>query len=475
MRRNLVIVDGIVAKRFLEQASGIKSRDNEFLIVYQDESILPEIKPENFLYYNFDATSFSKLSPLVKDEVTDIYIILKNKADALVIYENIRKLKKKLRITMLDMWNIEAEDKFLQKINSTSLLSQKLIEKLPGIPVTPKDIGLGAGEITEVSIPFSSSYVYRFVGSIEQRNWKIVGIYRDGKLIIAKDHHVIQPNDSLLVIGDPNILKTVYNAIKEELGQFPNPFGANLYLYIDFEVMPKERIEKNITDIIYLNKTLKNKKLFLRVVNPNDFELLEKLRSLESRTTSVEINYTMTDITDIIPNDIKQFNVGSIVIDKTLFSGAQNKRLFYKSSLPILKLGDISLEESKTTTLILNDIYESEKISSVVFDISKQLDNNIELISFEILEEDKERAIEHYENLSKIFGKKISIVEFEEENPLLGLKREDGIFQVLPFNRDIVGKKISAFFSTDMESNYFILDRFNQLFIPITNIDTKVL
>lgn len=475
MRRNLVIVDGIVAKRFLEQASGIKSRYNEFLIVYQDDSILPEIKPENFLYYNFDATSFSKLSPLVKDEVTDAYIILKNKAEALIIYDNIRKLKKQLRITLLDMWGIQIDDKFLKKINSISLLSQKLIEKLPGIPITPKDIGLGAGEITEVSIPFSSSYVYRFVGSIEQRNWKIVGIYRDGKLIIAKDHHVIQPNDSLLVIGDPNILKTVYNAIKEELGQFPNPFGANLYLYIDFEIMQKERIEKNIADALYLHKILKNKKLFVRIINPNNFELLDAIRSIETKNISVEINYSMRDINDIVPNDIKQFNIGAMIIDRTLFNILGNRRLFYKASLPILKLGDLKLEESKTTTLILNDIFESEKISSVVFDISKQLDNEIELISFEIEENTKERAIEHYENLSKIFGKKIKIVEFEDKNPLLKLKREEGIFQILPFSRDIVGKKISAFFSTDMESNYFILDRFNQLFVPINNIDSKVL
>jgi len=475
LRRNLIIADGIVAKRFLEQIREIKSRHNEFFILHQDDSILPDIKPENFLYYNFDATSYSKLSALMKNEITDVYIVLKNKMDTIIVYENIRKIKKHLKITLLDMWGIQIEDRFLSKIDSTSLLSQKLLEKLPGVPVTPKDVGLGIGEIMGVSIPFSSSYVYRFVGSIEQRNWKIVGIYRDGKLIIAKDHHVIQPNDSLLIIGEPNILKTVYNGIKEELGQFPSPFGANLYLYMDFAVLTRKRVEKNIEDILYLNSILKNKKLYVRIVNPNRFDLLDRIRELQTKITSIEIEYTTSTIEETISGDIKQFNVGAIVTDRTIFSIRKNKKLFYKASLPLLKLGDVPLKDSQKSVVILSDIFESEKISSVVFDISKQLNNAIELYSFDLREEQKESIVEHYENLGKIFGKKIKVVELKDNNPILDLKKEVGVFQILPFTKTVLKRRIQSFFSTDVESNYFILDRFNQLFVPITKIESRVL
>lgn len=475
MRRNLIIADGIVAKRFLEQAGDVKSRYNEFFVVYQDETILPTIKPANFTYFNFDPTSHPKLSSVLKNDVTDIFIVLKSKNDALIVFESIRKEKKNIKITMLDLWGIALEDRFLTKIDTLSLLSQKLIERLPGVPVTPKDVGLGIGEIVEVSIPFSSSYVYRFIGSIEQRNWKIVGIYRDGKLIIARDHHVIQPNDSLLIIGEPNILKTVYNGIKEELGQFPSPFGANLYVYMDFSILSKKRIEKNIEDILYLNSIVKNKKIFVRIINPNNFALLDKLRELETKTTSIEIDYFVNRIEECIQGDIKQFNIGAIVTDRSIFSERKNQKLFYKLSLPILKLGDEKLESCTKTIVILNDIFESEKISSVVFDISKQLNASISLLSYDIDENDKEKIIEHYENLSKIFGKKINITELKDKNPLLALRKEEGIFHVLPFSRDILRRKIYTYFSTDIESSYFILDRFNQLFVPINKVESKVL
>jgi hypothetical protein len=475
LRRNLIIADGIVAKRFLEQIKTDKSRDNEFFIVYQDDGILPKIKPENFYYYKFDATSFSKLSTMVKEEVTDVFIVLKNKSDALTIYENIRRITSKLKITLLDIWGVEIEDKALIKIDSIHILAQKVVERLPGVPVTPKDIGLGIGEIVEISIPFSSSYVYRFIGSIEQRNWKIVGIYRDGNLIVAQNHHVIQPNDSLLVIGDPHILKTVYNRVKEELGQFPNPFGPNIYLYIDFSVLDKKSVEKNINEALYLNQILKNKKLYIRVVNPNDFELLKKIRALHSRKISIEIEYSKDSFSNIIQNDIKQFNIGAIIIDSKLFAFKEHKRALFRFSLPVLKLGKQPLLELERTVVVLNDVKNSERISSVVFDVAKQLAHSIELYSFELEDSEKESLSEHYENLSKIFTKKIKYVDLDNKNPIRTLAKESALLQILPFSKDITETKISAIITPRVEPNYFMLDSLNQLFVPIRTSSQKVL
>lgn len=475
MRRNLIIADGIVAKRFLEQIKTDKSRDNEFLIVFQDDTVLPSIKPENFYYYKFDATSFSKLSIMVKEEVTDVFIVLKNKSDALTVYENIRRITSKLKITLLDIWGVEIDDKALIKIDSIHILSQKVLERLPGVPITPKDVGLGVGEIVQISIPFSSSYVYRFIGSIEQRSWKIVGIYRDGKLIIAQSHHVIQPNDSLLVIGDPHILKTVYNRVKEELGQFPNPFGPNIYLYVDFNLLSKQTIDKNINEALYLNQIFKNKKLYIRVINPNDFELLSRIRKLDSKKISVEIEYNKGVFSNIVQNDIKQFNIGAVIIDSRLFAQKEYKKALFRFSLPVLKLGEQPLLELNRTVVVLNDLKNSEKISSVVFDVAKQLSHSIELYSFELEDSEKESLSEHYENLSKIFNKKIKHIDLDNKNPIRTLKKEKSLLQILPFSKDITENKIAALITPRVEPNYFLLDSLNQLFIPIRTSSQQVL
>ena len=88
-----------------------------------------------------------------------------------------------------------------------------MVEKLPNIPVLAQNIGLRQGEIMEIRIPFGSAYAYRYIGSIEQKQWRIFGLYRNHKMIDIKPSLVLKPNDVILVIGKPDVLMQVYNVI----------------------------------------------------------------------------------------------------------------------------------------------------------------------------------------------------------------------------------------------------------------------
>ncbi len=91
-----------------------------------------------------------------------------------------------------------------------------------------KNIGLGKGEIMEVLISFGSPYAYRHVGSLTNKMWRIVAIYRDGKQIFPTPATMLRPNDKLIIIGTVLYSKRIYKRITPEKGAyFLEPFGRN--------------------------------------------------------------------------------------------------------------------------------------------------------------------------------------------------------------------------------------------------------
>ena len=68
-------------------------------------------------------------------------------------------------------------------------------------------------------------------------------------------------------------------------------------------------------------------------------------------------------------------------------------------------------------TLITKESKEMEKISTTIFDIGSMLNLNLELVEYNI-EENEHRAetIEHFQSLSNIFSKKIQINSLDENH-----------------------------------------------------------
>ena len=243
MKKILIILDGIVAKKLMRRIVESNTTENNYDVVYMNDAIVPEHKPSNFTFYKFDPTSESKLAMVLdKDIHIQALVALNSKDEMLNVIKNIKARKSTLHISILDYWGIEIEDPYLNIYKGIEVLANGMVERLPNIPVMAQNIGLKQGEIMEIKIPFGSSYAYRYIGSIEQNEWKIFGLYRSEKLINIKPSLILKPNDIILVIGKPRILMQVYNAIGKSQGQFPMPFGHHLYFYLDMYIQTKERI-----------------------------------------------------------------------------------------------------------------------------------------------------------------------------------------------------------------------------------------
>ncbi len=466
MKKILILADGIVAKQFLNKLADLSSNQNSYHVVYYHEKVLPEKRPDNFRFYNFDPTSFSKISTLLEEDFYQVTIAMSTKIDTEESYKNIRRVNKEIQIVILDKWNLLIKDEDLFLLNANDILANRLVDYLPNIPTIAQNIGLGIGEIMELKVPFGSAYVYRHIESIEQKKWKIAAIYRQRRLILPTPKTMIKPNDIIVIIGEPSVLKSIYKSIKRELGQFPMPFGDNIYVLIDMLEMDNEKIKKLLNDSMLFHSKLKSKKLIIRVINPTYNKIYEKIKNYRSSHIEVIFEYKDFEIKELVENDCKKHNIGVFILNNEFFE--DYKILLYNLKIPILKIGSSSFHQIKEGIVITDMPKTLENISSTIFDILTQLNLDFTFYDFDFDNEGKNKnLIEHFENLSQIFKQHIKIVS-SRKNPIRELKERKDYLQFIPFTEEILKADIFSIFSKNMDELSYMLKDAYQLFLPVS-------
>ncbi len=470
MKKILILSSGSVGQHFIQRVIDTYTSENIYYVVEMKAGEYEGVNPARFKFFEFDPTSLYKLANILKMEFIQVFVAMDNKADVENTVKNIHSIKKHLRIVVMDEWGLDFENRAnVVPINSKDILASKLIDFLPNVPVIAQNVGLGEGEIMEVSVPFGSSFVYKHLGVIQQKDWKIAAIYRNRKLLLPTRRRMIQPNDILLLIGEPRVLKTVYRVIKRELGQFPEPFGTSLYLLIDMQKNSRYVIEGLLKECTHIQEKLQ-KELYIRVVNPNDIETLKMIKEYIDEKTMLYVKYDYTSIEETVLSDKKEFHIGLCIVANTTFYDYSMRKILYKLHVPILKLVNKPLVNLKDVVLVVSDSREPEKISNTIFDFSEQFDLNIELYNYlKEHQELKEQVVEHYYNLSAIFSKNIKVFKVEE-NPLRLLQKKENFLHVVPFSRKLLSRVIYSYLSTDSDLMYHYLDGYHQMFVPVDDI-----
>ena len=470
MKNVLVILDGKIAKYLIKRMTDLNNNLNHYDIVYFDDSILPDVIPSNFTFYKFDPTSYSKLLfVLSKVLYQDAMVVLNNKEDTLAVIHNIRLKYKSLNFTVYDQWDLDLDDKNIKYYRGNDILSNGLVEQLPNIPVFAQNIGIRQGEIMEIKIPFGSTYAYRYIGSIGQKDWKIVALYRNQQLITIKPSLILKPNDVIVTIGKPDVLTQVYSAISKSNTQFPMPFGNNIYLYIDLYIQNENEVLAAIKDVKILHQRMKNHSLIVKITRPTTIEILNKISaSLKNiKNLIIDMDYHNLGIQNILKSDKIKFDIGMIVLTKSLLNYKEAIKNIVSLKLPIFKVGSENISSLKNSLVLLNNNKLYEQISPVLFDISSQLKITPKIFDIDpIGDKNTEVIVAHLNNLSKIFSQNIIVVE-DKSNPIKKLNKEHCILQILPLKNEMFEKRRWKFFSTDSDLLSFDIDKFNQILIPV--------
>jgi Trk K+ transport system NAD-binding subunit len=89
-------------------------------------------------------------------------------------------------------------------------------------------VGLGEGEIIEVTVMPGSSATGSRLRDLHPRKWLVGAIYREGKLVVPHGDTVIGANDRVLLVGDPNLLPSIASHLRTGEPQFPLHYGSNI-------------------------------------------------------------------------------------------------------------------------------------------------------------------------------------------------------------------------------------------------------
>jgi hypothetical protein len=188
MKKILIVSDGAIGRHFIERVITTYTSENLYYVVHTKENDFDGYNPARFRFFQFDPTSLYKITNLLKNDFWQVILIIEDAEDLKQTIKNICSFRPSPRIIALDLWNAQSPDDEIEWVNMQELIAANLIDYLPNIPVLAKNIGLGSGEIMEVLVPFGSSFVYRHIGAIEQKNWKIAAIYRNRQAVSLYRH-----------------------------------------------------------------------------------------------------------------------------------------------------------------------------------------------------------------------------------------------------------------------------------------------
>ena len=468
MQNILILASGEIAKHFIQWVSKSRIDENYYTITYtRHEELLLKITP-HLTFIDEDPTSLLKLTELMENTVfSSAFIVMDSRNEAICSYKNIRKLYPRLRIVFVSQWcDLTLDDENVNMMDTHELMASYLYEQLPNVPVIAKNIGFGQGDIMEILVPLGSPYAYRHMGSIVHRKWRVAAIYRNKKQILPNNATMIQPNDILIVIGNPRVLEEVYRVIRKSRGIFPDPFGKNLYLILDM-CREREEIMIEVNEAIFLSKQL-NRKLYIRLINITLSGVSQELKALENEKLEILINYHYDELFNTMDFDTTHYDIGLFLINNELFDKESFKYRLYKLRRAVYLFGENSLYNISEATILMGDEGAMESVSSSVFDLVEILGLKLNLCNYSPDGDfaEKKNIIEHYESLSRLYSFSVDIKE-NRTNPIKELQSDDGILHIAPFNKEILKTPLANFFSRKISRYFLSIRKHPQLLIPI--------
>jgi len=465
MRDILIICDGVAAGRFLETIFKQKIFIHNYTVVSYREGTIPAgLAGENFKILNFDPTSLEKLKLAASGNFLQTIVVNDDKFDTVCIYKNLRKISLDQELYVVDFWGLEKEfkefsgDSHLKLIDANRVLTSRLMGFLPDSPILADNIGVGKGEIIEVKVPIMSAFAYKKIGLFENERFHIPMIYRHNQYIVTKSTTAIYPNDSLLIVGESSALRNVYSSIKRETGQFPMPYGANLYMILDMRNLTEKRLNLVISNARFLRKKFKNKKFYLKIINPSPNSLFEQIKQYDDFIVLVDYSNELNSL----ESEIKKYKIGLIVMRNLSFERLKSALL--PLGIPVLSLANCELESVNKGIIITNNRDISHE-AGVVFDVCSQLEIDIKLYFYDPNNRRNKGIINDFRTLSEFFKRDFEIID-KNENPILALENEQNFLQFVRFSDDTVKQNLSSVLSRNLDELYYKLSKNHQLFVP---------
>ena len=102
----------------------------------------------------------------------------------------------------------------------------RVLNTLPIGEARATGIGLGEGELLQVTVLEGSPVIGRELRSIAAREWLVAAVYRGSALIVPHGETVVLSGDRILLVGDPNELRLIAAYFRGGEPTFPTLYGS---------------------------------------------------------------------------------------------------------------------------------------------------------------------------------------------------------------------------------------------------------
>jgi hypothetical protein len=212
---------------------------------------------------------------------------------------------------------------------------------------------------------------------------------------------------------------------------------------------------------------LEDKSLFVRILHPNNFDLIDKIKQYELDNVTITVCYDEKDISHLIEYDIQEFDIGLILSSIESFSDEEIMRTLYELKKVVYLFGDQLLYNIKESVILMDEDRKMESISSTAFDVSESLGLELCLCDFDPEGdfESKKIVVEHYETLSHIFNMDMKIAQ-KVSNPVRELANMDNVLQIAPFEKDLHKGSLWKMVSTKIKDFILTTQKHPKLLVP---------
>lgn len=159
-------------------------------------------------------------------------------------------------------------------VNPLELGIQVVLQNMSTQVSYPANVGLGTGELVEVSVKARSHLIDRKLKYLRPARWRISALYRDNQLILPDGNCEIKMGDRVLLVGDPSVIKNITETFTRGLPQFPLQYGQEIMFPLQKE------FNENMDEAFYWINSFKARNIrFIPFKNKLPDEATKKIKA----------------------------------------------------------------------------------------------------------------------------------------------------------------------------------------------------
>jgi len=323
---------GFFQKKLLQ----LISKTRNCIIVDSNKEILDSYKRD---ISNLDIIrgDLSSIPTWRKIDISIVSHILLSVQDFDIIYEISRIAREvlKIDIPIIIIWYksdkriVELDHFNVRVINPLDTNLDMIFGLIEKNYLKPTNIGLGKGEIVEVTIMRRSHLLNRKLRYIKPFRWNIVLGYRNNEIIIPDKDFELKIGDRVIIVGEPKVVENIVNILTRGVYEFPLQFGEIYAVLLD------DLNKSNLDEILWFNSKVKSRKITGYCLLENTDRYYNEFRDTDIDADSVKQIIKLESYKSIVY--IKNIGIISTAVPDTFtIFNFKIRYLFQHSKVPIL-------------------------------------------------------------------------------------------------------------------------------------------